>query len=228
MSGIKPRTRRFSVNKRNGYTAACFWLIFLLPLTSYASSSEEKVVRKIRDLYERASELVAKGKTKVITLHSEAGKDGYDIKKWRLAGDKENYEKGAYEARVFIVDQNVVKTRVVIQSLSGDWANVMEYYYYPDGKLAFLFEGNTTYNGYVIRNNDKVEPNGPFVVEKRSYFSEDGKRVRFLQKAYLKETGEAVPITQIQDINEEKYGAVCSLPFISLIENRIGPCKKAA
>src|SRR5438034_1047027 len=112
VSGIKPRTRRFSVNKRNGYTAACFWLIFML-----------------------------------------------------------------------------------------------------------LFEGNTTYNGYVIKNNVKVEPKGPFVVEKRSYFSEEGKRVRFLQKAYLRETGEAVPITQIQDINEEKYGAVCSLPFISLIEN---------
>jgi hypothetical protein len=171
---------------------------------------------------------VDKNKAEVVTLYSEAGKDGYEIRGWHLAGDRQPYQRGAYEARVFIVDRNVVKTRVVIQSLSGDWANVMEYYYYADGKLAFLFEGNTTYNGYVVKNNEKVEPNGPFVVEKRSYFSQDGKRVRFLQKAYLKESGEAVPVTQIQDIDEEKYGAVCTLPFIRLIENKIRACKKPA
>jgi len=213
-------------SRQNRYIATCFWLTLLLPVVGNAASSEEEVVNQIRKIYARTSQLVEKNKTEVITLHSEAGKDGYDIKTWRLVGDKQNYEKGAYEARIFIIDRNVVKTRVVVQSLSGDWANVIEYYYYPDGKLAFLFEGTTTYNGYVIKNNEKVEPNGPFVVEKRSYFSEDGKRVRFLQKAYLKETGAAVPVTQIQDIDEKKYGAVCSLPFISLIEIRITACKK--
>ncbi|HLQ26600.1 MAG TPA: hypothetical protein VK138_12075 [Acidiferrobacterales bacterium] len=167
-----------------------------------------------------------KNKTEAIALRSEAGKDGYEIKKWHLTDDKQNYETGAYEARVFIVDRNVIKTRVVVQSLSGDWADVIEYYYYENGKLAFIYEGNTTYNGYVIKNNDKVEPDGPFVVEKRSYFSEDGKRVRFLQKAYLKKTGETVPITQIQDINLQKYGAVCSLPFVSLMQDRVKICSK--
>ncbi len=172
-------------SRQNRYIATCFWLTLLLPVVGNAASSEEEVVNQIRKIYARTSQLVEKNKTEVITLHSEAGKDGYDIKTWRLVGDKQNYEKGAYEARIFIIDRNVVKTRVVVQSLSGDWANVIEYYYYPDGK-----------------------------------------RVRFLQKAYLKETGAAVPVTQIQDIDEKKYGAVCSLPFISLIEIRITACKK--
>ncbi len=212
--------------KRSGCIATCFWVVFLLPVISCASSSEEEVISKIREIYSRTSQLVEKNKTEAIALRSEAGKDGYEIKKWHLTDDKQNYETGAYEARVFIVDRNVIKTRVVVQSLSGDWADVIEYYYYENGKLAFIYEGNTTYNGYVIKNNDKVEPDGPFVVEKRSYFSEDGKRVRFLQKAYLKKTGETVPITQIQDINLQKYGAVCSLPFVSLMQDRVKICSK--
>jgi hypothetical protein len=212
--------------KQNPYFAACFWIALLLPSISYGASPEEEVVSKIREIYVQTSQLVENKKTEVIILRSEAGKDGYDIKKWHLADDKQNYETGAYEARVFIVDRNVLKTRVVIQSLSGDWADVIEYYYYQNGKLAFIFEGNTTYNGYIVKNNKKDEPDGPFVIEKRSYFSEDGKRVRFLEKAYLKKTSEAVPITQIQDINIDKYGAVCSLPFISLIQDKVKACKK--
>jgi len=212
--------------KQNGYIVASFWVAFLLPVTSYATSSEEEVVNKIREIYARTSQLVEKNKTEVITLHSEAGRDGYDVKKWHLAGDKENYETGAYEVLVFIADRNAIKTRVVVQSLSGDWADVIEYYYYQNGKPAFIFEGTTTYNGYVIKNNEKVEPDGPFVVEKRSYFSEDGKRVRFLKKAYLKKTGKTVPVTQIQDIKLDEYGAVCSLPFISLIQDKVKVCKR--
>ena len=212
--------------KQNGYIVACFWLALLLPVISYASSSEEEVVTKIRKIYVRTSQLVEKNKTKVITLYSEAGKDGYDIKKWHLAGDKQNYKIGAYEVLVFILDRKIIKTRVVVQSLSGDWADVIEYYYYQNGEPAFIFEGTTTYNGYIIRNNEKVEPDGPFVLEKRSYFSEDGKRVRFLKKAYLKKTGETVPVTQIQDIKLDEFGSVCSLPFISLIQDKVNECKK--
>lgn len=208
-------------------------LIFTIALTALlvstacdASLPEEDIVRAIRKIYARTSQLIEKNKTEVIILNSEAGQDGYEIKRWHLAVDKQNYEAGAYEARVFVLDGDVLKTRVVTQSLSGDWAVVTEYYYYPNGKIAFIFEGNTTYNGYVTKADENGQSQGPFVIEKRSYFSEDGKRIRFLKKAYLKRTGQEVPMDQIQDIDLEKYGPVCLLPFIDLIRDKVKACKR--
>jgi len=195
----------------------------------FASSSElEKsstdVVERIREIYAQANLHIEKNRVEPVILRSEAGRDGYEIKRWHLQSETREYEVGAYEVRAFIVDGQVLKTSVELQSLSGDWAYVVEYYYYQNGKVAFIFEGNTTYNGYVVRSGKKVAPEGPFVVEKRSYFSGDGVRVRHLEKAYLKRTREVVPITQIQNIEPVKFGAVCSLPFISLIRERIRVC----
>ncbi len=212
--------------KQRGYIVACLWVASLLPVTTYASRSEEDVVRKIRDIYARTYQLVEKKKTEIVIIYSEAGKDGYDVKRWHLAGDKQEYESGAYEVRVFIAEQRVIKTRVVVQSLSGDWADVIEYYYYQNGEPAFIFEGTTTYNGYVMKGNEKAEPDGPFVVEKRSYLSENGKIVKYIKKAYQKQSGKTVPITQIQDVKLAEYGSVCSLPFIGLVNERVKVCTK--
>lgn len=205
-----------------GACAALALAAFLAP--GPVRSSEEQEVKNIRALYSRATDLVEAGKTQAVALRSEAGADGYEVKRWHLADDKQPYEPGAYEAIVFVLDRKAVKTRVVVESLSGDWADVVEYYYYPTGGLAFVFEGNTTYNGYVLEGREKKAPSGPFVVEKRTYLSESGKQIRALRKAYLRESGRAVPLSQVQDVNFAGYGSVCSLPFIALIQDRVAPC----
>lgn len=214
--------------KNTNYSLVFFLAIFLLTVTGYvypAPLPSKEVERKIRNIYADANKLIESQKVEIIILYSEAGKDGYDIKNWHLASSKSNYERGADEARIFIANGHIIKTRLVTQSLSGDWAYVVEYYYYQNGDVAFIYEGNTTYNGYIIKNGEKATPDSPFVVEKRSYFSEYGTKVKSLSKAFLRDSGEPVPLSQIQDINPNKYGSVCTLPFIKLIREKIKMCK---
>lgn len=204
--------------------AVLAFVTVLRPGVGHGRSSEDQEIAGIRELYSHVSGLVEARKPQLIELHSEAGADGYDVKRWHLAGEKQPYEHGAFEVMVFVLDREVIKTRIVVDSLSGDWADVVEYYYYRTGRPAFVFEGNTTYNGYVLEGGEKKAPSGPFVVEKRTYLSESGKQIRVLRKAYLRDSGKAVPLAQVQDVTFAVYGSVCSLPFISLIQDRVAPC----
>lgn len=177
-------------------------------------------IAEIKELFNSAVSRIREKRSQITILYSEAGKDGYDIKSWRLEHDGSQYKRGVHEAHIFKYKNRIIKARIATQSLSGDWAYVTEYFYYPNGDLAFIFEGNVTYNGYVVKNGKKKSPNGPFVVEKRSYFSKQGIRIRYLRKAYIKRTKEKVPLDQIQNIDLEKYGSASSLPFFELIRNK--------
>ncbi len=196
-------------------------IVALLPKAFASPNYLINQIDKIRKIYSHSTESVHNKNAKRTIIYSESGKDGYEIKQWRLADEKNNYIKGAHEVRIFIENRSIVKTRHVIQSLSGDWAYLTEYFYYTNGNIAFIYEANVTYNGYILKEGKKISPDGPFVVEKRSYYSEDGERIRYLKKSFLEKSGKAIPNTQIQDISPVKFGSIPELPFFNLIQSKL-------
>jgi hypothetical protein len=212
VSGLRRMMKRIS--------NALFAIALLLSTTNLVYASNPEIV-EIRKIYNDVQKEILSPKTKVIDLVSEAGQDGYVIKDWHLKSDKQEYKKGAYEALVSVSNKRIIKTRIITQSLSGDWAYTIEYYYYENGRVAFIYEGTSTYNGYEIVNNEPTSTGKLFAVEKRSYYSRNGKRIRFLIKAFLRRSEKPIDPGQVQDIKADKeYMSICELPFLSKINAR--------
>jgi len=196
------------------FSNALLAIVLLIVMTKSVFATNPKIV-EIRKIYNEAQKEISSHKTVDIGFISEAGRDGYVIKDWHLESDKQDYKKGVYEAHVSVFNKQVVRTRIVMDSLSGDWAYVIEYYYYDDGRVAFIYEGTTSYNGYEIVENKPTSTGKLFAEERRSYYSRDGKRIRLLTKAFLRHSGKPVDPGQVQDIEmDKKYMSICDLPFI--------------
>lgn len=115
---------------------------------------------------------------------------------------------------VFIHDRHVVKATFNIETSSGDWSNRKEYYYYPNGKTAFVLEQHLTFNGYDFEKQLTL-PNGPFLIEMRYYFDEKGTLIKQLKSAFTVRRKKKVDERFLPYTDLGVLPDVMSLPFYS-------------
>lgn len=198
-------------------------LIVFAQVTFAIESPEE-----IRALYAETNKLIEHKKASELLLHTGPGDYGPGPnsnakEKWYLAephGDPKPFDGSDYKARAYVHDGRLIKA--VILSISEGWNNAAEYYFYKDGKTAFVFERLVTEHGY---NTDKQEPltQGPYVVEWRTYFDRSGNVVRELKKGFYESNKQELPLKYIRT-SVMTYGYYyknsTSLPFSSVIKMR--------
>jgi len=198
--------------------------ITLLFLASLTYAADDPVV-KIKELYKHTNYLVSEKKVREIMLHTgppDQGPGPNENKKdkWyavKSSEDMKKFEESDYKAKVYLQGEQVVK--IVMLSVSEGWNNTVEYYFYPNGNTAFVFERLNTLQGY---NADKQEPlpPGPYIVERRTYYDAGGKIVRELVKSYFESDKREIPLKYIRD-TVMTYGYYYpvgqSFPFFNLV-----------
>lgn len=188
-------------------------LFSLCLIQSFSVLADE--IKEIRSLYVNINKLIREGKTQefLFYLTSSGWKKIEVIKDLNSRNEVDLNE----HAKVYIYQNKLIKAVIIISTPSGDWQNTAEYYFYENGKTAFIFESHLTFHGYNFEKDENLPP-GPYVIEKRIYFSKDGKKIRSLVKSFVKSTKEEVPIKFLRQIEFEIYPDIKSLPFRSLLK----------
>ena len=184
----------------------CVFLLSSLPLLADSIS-------EVRTLYDKINKAISEKKTTEVLLYTTP--DGYAEKRWikvKQTDSATSFDNSYFKAKVFVLHNKVVKAVIDIESQAGDWINSREYYFYENGKTAFLFESHLTHLGYNLDQNKSLPP-GPYVIEKRIYLNKTGKEIRSLQKAFIASTKEEIPAKYLQKIDIEVYRDIASLPF---------------
>lgn len=197
-----------------------YYMIFstyLVLSTAHLSDASEVGVEKIRTLYAKINQLIESGDTiKKDFLLSSKG-----WKKINRVTNKLAAESGEMDlqenASVYLYKNKVVKAVITIVTPSGDWVNTTNYYFYENGKTAFIFENHETFQGYDFDKDEELPP-GPYVIEKRFYYSEQGKEIRQLKKAFIKSNKKEIPAKFLRQVDFERYPNVSSLPFSNLLQ----------
>lgn len=193
-------------------------IAFLAGMMAFAGGSsklpptaltEERVVKQVRALYAAVNAASARADRRTARARFVADDEEYARDQWRQVRTAAEAATSRHVAEVVRIDGRVRKVVIWIHSQSGDWSNATEYYFYEDRGVAFRFETHLTFNG-TDRHNDTP---GPYVVERREYFTSDGQRLRNLIKAYAKETGGAVDPVDISTIEARRYLRVSELRF---------------
>lgn len=191
--------------------AIIFILCSVFLMTPLPLPSDE--VSEIRALYNKINKAINEKKTAEILFYTTP--DGYAEKRWIRVKSTDPailFENSYFKAKMYLLHNKVVKAAITIVSQAGDWTNNQEYYFFENGRTAFLFESHLTYLGYNF-DEDKNLPAGPYIIEKRIYFNKTGKEVRSVKKAFRASTKEEIPIKYLQQIELEIYPDVASLPF---------------
>jgi hypothetical protein len=179
--------------------AAALGSMLLGPVLA-AGATEEAEVAAIRALYAEVNEAIAAGHAEE-TVFVAVGEE-YRARRWRrvAAGAKLPAADDAYVfvATVHRIGGVVRKLRIVTDTPSGDWQNVVEYWFRAGGRPAFRLERHSTFLS-------ALELEGPFVVERRSYFSDAGRKIRERERAFVKRTGKDVPVREIQHIDTDVF-----------------------
>lgn len=179
--------------------------------TTYRQDAANEVAA-IRALYAAANKTIDESKTQEVLYYT--AKDG-----WKKAVnpkvsrfddvDRESLFEKAY---VYVQQGRVIKSVMVTVTPSGDWQNSREYYFYDNGKTAFVFEKHLTFLGYDY-DTKKPLPNGPFIIEKRIYFDANGKEIRRLEKASASKSRQEVAIQYLKQADLDLYKDIASFPF---------------
>ncbi|HAS54018.1 MAG TPA: hypothetical protein DCS42_07760 [Nitrospiraceae bacterium] len=171
----------------------------MLILTAAPSFSGDPL-QEIRDIYAAVNKTIEEKKAQVILFYTSD-------KGWKEAKDPEQKEfkdideMDAFERNyVYLHDGRIIKVRMALETPSGDWMLVRDYYFYDNGRTAFVFDDLATFQGYVP-DHDEIE--GPYVVEKRVYFDAKGKQVKALKKAFVKATGQEISAEHVRQVGED-------------------------
>jgi hypothetical protein len=186
--------------------------IFLSFIICEQAGADE--IEIIRDIYSSTNDIVNANKAKTLWFYTAE-------KGWIRAKDEEETDVDEIHdifetAAVYYYDGRIIKTVITILTPSGDWVGHQEYYFYKDDNTAFIFEELRTFQGY---NFDKYEdlPPGPYVIEKRIYFSKKNQIIRSLEKAFVLSSKKDVPIKYLRQLDFDLYKSVQSLPFSDII-----------
>jgi len=91
-------------------------------------------------------------------------------------------------------------------SPSRDWAGFSEHYYWPTGKLFFVY---CKWNTFLA---DEAS-----TIERRLYFNNDGKLIRFLESVYKLGTREKIPEPNYMPFDVIYWKNIKELPFYNLL-----------
>jgi hypothetical protein len=173
-----------SLMRQRGWTLLAIACAVLAAGATSVRAAEDPAIEAIRELYRTSNEAAALGAALIAFYETEKGwKQAADpnAKSWD-DGNENGYEVG----RIYSRNGKPVKVVAEFHTPSGDWRDSVEYYFYEDGKVAFAFEKETTYNGV-----SDTEPK-PFVIEIRKYYDRSGKLIRKLFKVYTEKTGKVL------------------------------------
>jgi hypothetical protein len=185
-------------------------LLAILVLGAPGSPGADAAVERIRALYAEVNEAIAQGRAER-TVYATFPRKAAPV--WRRLGAKEQPPPVPDDAsrEVATVERlagAVRKVTVQADTPSGDWTNTTEHYFRPDGTIAFRFERHATFLG-------PGDPEGPYVVERRTYVDEAGRTVRTIVRAFVRASGAEVPLAQVQQIDVDAYRRVADLPFLA-------------
>ncbi len=177
------------------------------------SSSESKVVERDRAIYEEINAAQADGGAVTTKFYNDS--DGMTHGKWhRLPSGTGRAPKSLERMEVSSIAGQVRKVIHQFTSLSGDWVHTDTYYYAADGRLAFCLEEIVTFNGVADFDKEDSGGGGPFIVEARHYFDENGARVRVKRRTFVKSTGKELPLQNVQqqEHDDSLFRHVANLP----------------
>ena len=170
-------------------------------------------VEKIRSLYTDVNKIIERGAAK--ETYFQLGSKGWE--KSARTSAKSNSDSDLTEsAKVYMINRKLLKTTMLVTSPSGDWVSTSDYYFYENGKTAFIFESYLTYQGYDFDKGEDLPP-GPYIIEKRLYFNENGQEVKSLTKSFIKSSKKEIPIKYLKKNQFDIYSDTKSLPFYNLL-----------
>ena len=169
-------------------------------------------VNSIKNIYKATNQVISLNKCKVVYLTKADSL-------WEICDSikKDSVERTSIfeTASVFINSKRILKIILTLETPSGDWRTSIEYYFYPKGSTAFIFQKLETYQAYDV---ERDLPSGPYILEKRIYFDEQANIIKKLQKAYVASTKETIRIGAVHDIEPELYKNIESFPFFPTLE----------
>lgn len=168
-----------------------------------------------RALYKETNRLIRNGEMEKTELVLEPG--GWEKIKGEVIPEGRILET----ADIFSQGGRIRKVIYYRNTPSGDWRLKTEYYFHESGELAFVFQETVTFQGYDF-DNDRELPEGPYVIEKRKYFNRRGEETRSLVKAFVKSSGEPIPLKYLRQFDVEIYKSVSSLPFAGVFRKLRG------
>ncbi len=170
-------------------------------------------ISPIRRLYNSINQELAGSKEASCTRFVTSPND-YEKNVWHRVDSSAEFE-GKHFARAkvcFTKGKHLAKATFEVFSEAGDWADLREHYYYPNGRLAFFFKRQPTIQAYDTANDREI-PGAPYVLERRLYFDPNGKTLRKLEKAFSEKGKTEFPASYVYPIEFEIYMTIEQLPF---------------
>ncbi|WP_125250370.1 hypothetical protein [Leptospira wolffii] len=147
-----------------------FLLLFFLSSVAIYSESDE--ILKIREIYKRAQEFQKSDSSNSIQYVRYWDEDKKILSNWERFDKNSQKENDILSLiRIFSKDDKVSSVLMEENTPSGDWTCTTEYYFYENGKIAFVHSILSTFYGNVR-------------VEKRFYYNDSFRRIRELKSIY--------------------------------------------
>lgn len=192
-------------------TAALFIALAMAVQGAFAAE-DAKDISAIRRLYNSINQELA-GSKEESCIHFITSPDKYQKNAWHRVDSIVEYE-GKHYARAkacFTKRKYLAKATFEVLSEAGDWADLREHYYYPNGNLAFFFGRQSTTQAYDTVNDREI-PGAPYVLERRFYFDPNGKTLRKLEKAFSEKGKTEFPASYVYPTEFEIYMTIERLP----------------
>jgi len=193
------------------------FLVFLL-----ADVAALAGVTEIRTIYQEINSLIESKAAKLVSVYAADVAGGVGWRAVAGAADQNAFDKSDWRAQVYLHERKIIKAQIESTSESGDWKLTEEYYFYKNDQTAFYFQTLLTFQGYDYEHDRELPP-GPYVVEKRVYFDEDGKELRKLLRAFVRKSGKNIDGKYLATgpMRGEIFPKAAVLPFYGLIKDMV-------
>jgi hypothetical protein len=153
-------------------------VLLLVTGLALATPPEPGEIEQIRALYQHAKAVEAGPESRLFLL--KRVRENELEPRWIMTDPLDDSEKFDAQFIGYADGREIVSAHLMESSPSGDWMKTTEFYFYGDGKTAFVFSSLQTFAGNVR-------------VERRIYLNRDGKIIRELKSVFDLSTGAEKP-----------------------------------
>lgn len=193
-----------------------FLFVVLLLISSITFADE---IKDSKILYENINRITQEKKSNKILCYVEDVKNNV-WKRVKDADSKQKFNQSLIKNEVFIHNKKVIKIVEIIESKSGDWENLREFYFRKNGKVAFVFQKIVTFQAYDYIHQETLPP-GPYILEKRKYYDLNGKEIKALLKAYISTTKNQISPDFVHEIDLDEYKSIQEFPSLQLFRSEV-------
>ncbi len=201
--------------------------MFCIGAATSVSAGTQDLQKEVRALYQQTNKLIAAGIVHEILVHTGPPSYGRSSPSaqviWRRVTnprERKDFDESDYKARVYVLNGKVVKAVILI--ISEGWNDTIEHYFYNDGNVAFVFERLSTLHGYDTEKHVSLPP-GPYIVERRTYFENDGQIGLEKSTSFFESSKQPIPLSYVRT-SVMMYGSYYlssqSLPFYSVVPTK--------